>query len=160
MNASKELVVMDSARRSILLSVTALVVMAALASACWAKDPCGEGMFLLTEGNCAALPGAADAAPESGPLVALGNDGGDAASDGGDGGSDATSPVEAAATSSFGKTCAAMTDCGGDAPICGAPQLPYCTQINCQPGEANAGACPADFTCITPPGYPSVCLKN
>jgi hypothetical protein len=158
MIASKELVVMDSARRSILLSVSALVFTATLACACWAKDPCGEGMFLLTEGNCAALPAPPDAAPDTGPLVALGSDGGgDAASDGG---VDATSQVEAAATSSFGKTCAAMTDCGGDAPICGAPQLPYCTQIHCQPGEANAGACPADFTCITPPGYPSVCLKN
>ncbi len=110
--------------------------------------------MLLPVGTCAVLPDAAADAPSeaSAPV----DDSGAA-----DGDAEASAPVEAAATSNFGKTCSAMTDCGGDAPVCGAPQLPSCTQIfNCQPGEANAGACPSGYTCIAPPGYPSVCLKN
>lgn len=63
-------------------------------------------------------------------------------------------------TSQFGKSCTSQDECGGDAPICGAPQLPMCTQINCAEGEANAGACPPDWMCISPGGStPSACVK-
>jgi len=44
--------------------------------------------------------------------------------------------------------------------LAGSASIAACTQINCQLGEANAGACPADYTCFTAPGYPSACLRN
>ncbi len=123
-----------------------------LTAGCWAKDPCGPGFVIQPNYTCLAIVAPADAAPEA---TAPAGDAATATDGGSEGGA-----AEAAAQSQFGKTCAAMTDCGGDAPICGAPQLPYCTQIDCQPGEANAGACPADYTCFTAPGYPSACLRN
>lgn len=61
----------------------------------------------------------------------------------------------------FGKTCSTQEDCaGGNATICGAPQLPMCTQINCQAGEENQGICPSGWTCLTVPPNPSVCLRQ
>ncbi|HSO32510.1 MAG TPA: hypothetical protein VLT33_08340 [Labilithrix sp.] len=140
---------MNAERRTIFLSGAAIVVASVLAQACWAKDPCGEGLVLEHEGNTCVPARVADAAPPpASPAEA-----------GGDGGSEAA-PGEAAAASSFGKTCTSSAECGGDAPVCAAPLLPYCTQINCQPGEANAGACPAGYTCMTAPGYPSGCMQN
>jgi hypothetical protein len=59
----------------------------------------------------------------------------------------------------FGKTCEVPADCGGDAPICAAPQLPICTQILCGVGEENEGACPAAWQCLSVPPNPSVCYK-
>ena len=142
--------------RASMVAVGVFVLTGALLSAgCWAKDPCGDGFVLQSGNTCQAALLPADAAPESGADVTPGD--ASAALEGGEAGDAAPA---APAPSSFGKTCGAMTDCGGDAPICGAPQLPYCTQINCQPGEANAGSCPADYTCFTAPGYPSACLRN
>jgi hypothetical protein len=62
-------------------------------------------------------------------------------------------------TSQFGKTCATAQECAGDAPICAAPQLPVCTQINCAAGEENEGACPPDWTCLMIAPNPSACVK-
>ncbi len=132
-------------------SVVVTVGLLLLVPGCWAKDPCGPGFVIQPNYTCQAIALPADAGSEGAAPDAAPVEGGTS--------SEAGAP-EAAAPSSFGKTCAAMTDCGGDAPICGAPQLPYCTQINCQLGEANAGACPADYTCFTAPGYPSACLRN
>jgi hypothetical protein len=149
---------MSSERLPIVLTAVAIVASSLVVQACWAKDPCGEGLVLQHEGMCIAAI-VADAAAEAAP-AAPATDAGDGEG-GGDAAGDGPAPAaEAAPPSSFGKTCAAMTDCSGDAPICGAPNLPYCTQINCQPGEANAGACPAGYTCFTAPGYPSACLRN
>jgi hypothetical protein len=113
---------------------------------CWSSNPCDPGQILRSD-SCLPAP----ATP------------GDASSDGG---SDSGGSIDAggiadgrAAPSTFGMTCAVQADCaGGDAPICGAPQLPYCTQINCQAGEANAGACPSGWQCIMVAPNPSVCL--
>jgi len=67
----------------------------------------------------------------------------------------------------FGSACKDSTDssdCGGVAPICAdltkLGQSVMCTQINCSPGEANAGVCPSGFSCFAFPGYPSVCTKE
>ena len=65
--------------------------------------------------------------------------------------------------SDFGRSCAVQEDCGGKAPLCGAPQLPLCTAANCLQGESE---CPADWTCIDVTSYGlqypevlSVCVK-
>jgi hypothetical protein len=66
----------------------------------------------------------------------------------------------AATLDTFGKSCQAAADCaGGNASICGAPQLPICTQINCDSGEVNEGICPTGWQCLTIAPNPSVCLK-
>lgn len=110
--------------------------LAASLAACFAKDPCGAGLREREDGLCSPITAAFTTSP----------------GDAGDGGDAAVAP-------SFGKLCTAMADCEAAAPICGAPQLPYCTQIGCHPGEPNAGACPAGWSCIDGPGT-SVCVKD
>lgn len=136
-----------------LLVIFALVTvaMASVGSACLAKDPCGEGLHELPDYRCAPLPTPPDAGRAEASVNEASVDGG-----GGEAG-EASAPAVA---SGFGQTCAKMADCPSDAPICPAPKLPYCTQIDCEPGEANAGVCPAGFTCVRLPGLPSGCLKD
>ena len=155
MSASKGSRVMNAQRRTVIFAASAVALGSLAAQGCWAKDPCGDGLvFLVAESSCVAAI-VADAAPEAARPVEAGADAGEAGADG-----EAMGAPEAAAPSNFGKPCAAMADCGGDAPVCAAPQLPYCTQIHCMPGEANAGVCPAGYTCFSVPGYPSGCLRN
>lgn len=106
---------------------------------CDFDDVCGKGLVEDEMGFCRVPP-----TPEAGAS---------------DGGADEGGEAGAPAASSFGKTCASMAECGGDAPICAAPQLPYCTQISCEAGEANAGACPAGWQCIKSGSQPSACVK-
>lgn len=150
---------MNTHRRTVCFALVTLAAIA-FAPACMVDNPCGAGLYETPGYRCAPLPAApaSDAGPGEGG-AAVAPDAPDA--DGGGGDAEASAPVEpASATSSFGKTCGAMTDCGGDAPICPAPQFPYCTQIHCEAGEANAGVCPTGFTCVRLPGYPSGCMKN
>ena len=121
-----------------------------LVAACNASDPCGAGLELDSYG-CLPIPAAAAATATDAAAAATD---GAAATDAGASEGDA-----AAATTSFGKTCTAMADCSGDAPICAAPQLPYCTQISCKTGEANAGACPSGWSCMSGPSG-SACVKT
>jgi len=125
------------------LSIAAcLILAAAVATGCFVSDPCGSGLVEQPNGNCAA-----PAADASAPVAEAGVTAPDGAA------------AEASAPTTFGKTCSAQIDCGGDAPICGAPYLTYCTQINCAVGEANANACPSGWTCVSTPGQPSACVK-
>lgn len=147
----KEALVMNAGRLA-LVGVATLAV-GAFAAACFEsdKDACGAGLIPdPNSANCIAAP---PPAPD-----ASANDAGGATSDAGDAGDEAGAPAQ----DFFGKTCASAADCGGNAPICAAPQLPYCTQINCSAGEANAGICPtAGWTClVTGGGNPSVCFKQ
>ena len=59
----------------------------------------------------------------------------------------------------FGTTCQTNADCGGPAPICATDPLFYCSQIECQDGEVNAGACPADWVCFKYLDNPSACVN-
>jgi len=115
-------------------------------SACQDDDPCDEGQVYKYAG-CVPLPKA------TGGSTGSGGGSGDPEAGGGSGGA----PTQA--ESQFGKACADATECGGDAPLCGAPQLPICTQILCLPGEMNEGACPADWMCISSGSNPSACVK-
>ena len=135
-------------RKPVMKSSTAVAVLVlgpilVLVAACNASDPSGPG-FELDSYGCLPIPAAA---------AATATDAAAAATDAG-----ASEDDAAAVATSFGKTCTAMTDCSGDAPICAAPQLPYCTQISCNPGEANAGACPTGWTCMNG-GSSSACVK-
>ena len=129
------------------VAVTIVFGLGSFAGGCWASDPCEPGQVVRFD-SCFPGPVATpDASGEGGA---------------GEGGSSEGSASEGgAAPSSFGKTCSTSTDCAAGSPICGAPQLPYCTQINCQAGEANAGACPATgWQCLKVGANPSVCLKS
>ena len=144
--------------RNVALVLSLVTSMAAAASACVDGDPCGAGLYELPNYRCAAVP----VPPEAGAAEARAPEASIEAGDGeaGEASTAPVTPVAPAAASGFGTPCKAMADCPSDAPICAAPKLPYCTQINCEPGEANAGICPAGFTCVHLPGLPSGCLKD
>jgi hypothetical protein len=124
-----------------------------MAVACNDDEPCDPGQVVR---NTQCYP-----APASG-----GETGSGGAQSGGEAGVASGAPSSAAETP-FGTTChdtADSADCAGVAPICAdltkLGQTVMCTQINCAAGEANAGVCPAGFTCFAFPGYPSVCTKE
>jgi hypothetical protein len=138
---------MKTSIRTVLITLP-LVSLLALVGGCYLKNPCSVGFFENENGLCEAAPVPAEAgAAEAGAAEAGAAEAG--ASEGG-----------APAASTFGKACTAQADCSGDAPVCAAPQLPYCTQISCQPGEANAGLCPAGFICVGGGAAGSACMKK
>jgi hypothetical protein len=61
----------------------------------------------------------------------------------------------------FGTPCDSQDDCGGIAPVCGGPELPICTNINCLDDRE---LCPSDWQCLDIkkygqlPGIDSVCV--
>jgi hypothetical protein len=121
-----------------------LLTMGPTIVSCWSSDPCEPGQTVHFDACYPAQPPVGAAGAPSTPA------------DGGVGDAGAVPPP-----SSFGEKCSAAADCKAGSPICGAPQLPYCTQINCQDGEANAGACPAQgWQCLKVGANPSVCLKS
>jgi len=125
----------------------------ALVVACKDDDPCDPGQIVQNT-QCYPAPGNGGA-----PGTGGAESGGEPDVAGGGSSSVAETP--------FGTPCQDTTgssDCAGIAPICGdltkLGQTVMCTQINCSAGEANAGVCPAGFTCFAFPGYPSVCTKE
>jgi len=137
-------------RRAILASSPALLALGTFA--CWAKEPCSAGYTMRSDYNCEPIP--ATLAADADATAAEASSPSDEAGTAGD-----ASTEEAAAATTFGKTCTAQSDCGGDAPVCAAPHAPYCTQIMCNPGEANAGVCPPGWTCFQTPQV-SACVRN
>jgi hypothetical protein len=130
-----------------------LVLAAALVSfACKDEDPCDPGQV---ERNALCYP--ADTAGGSGGSA------GSASSSAGAAGEPAAGGAPASVEAEFGQPCAdtaAHSDCGGQAPICAPlPSGSVCTQIECQDGEANAGACPAEWSCLKVGDNPSACVN-
>jgi hypothetical protein len=112
---------------------------------CWDDNPCDPGQ-VVRQDQCVAAPASTAAASDAGDASPAT----DASGSGGDG----------SVVDTFGKACTTASDCaGGNAPVCGAPQLPLCTQIDCQAGEAHAGVCPSGWQCLATAGNPSVCLN-
>jgi hypothetical protein len=142
--------------------IWALLGLGGLVAGCKDDDPCDPEQ---TEKNSQCYPPAA-AAGTAGKAssTAGGTDGGGAETGGA---ADATAGGMPALDTPVGTPCQdtmASSDCGGDAPVCAdltpLGQMVMCTQIDCAEGEANAGACPSEFTCFAVPGYPSVCIKG
>lgn len=106
--------------------------------------------------------GSNDAAPSMGDATSLPDANSTSKSTTGDATLDGMAPSMGTmldSTSDFGKSCTTASDCGGNAPICGAPQLPVCLNIMCSTGEVNAGICPATWTCFPAGGgNPSACV--
>ncbi|MET0339798.1 MAG: hypothetical protein ABW252_02305 [Polyangiales bacterium] len=126
---------MSRALTSLLAPLLALV-------ACLPDNPCDPGDY-HDHGACYPRSSMQDA----GPLL------------------DAAMPVDAGGgdpTATFGKACTSDAECGGVAPTCAVPQLPYCTALNCLD---RPGICPSRWTCldargISPvAGVDSLCLR-
>ncbi len=127
----------------------------AAAAGCKDKDPCDPG-FEFDAIGCFPVNGGG-AGKTSGPQAGAPDAGGaDGAPDAG-GASGIEPPGNPDAM--FGTTCATNADCGGDAPVCATDPLFYCSQIECQDGEANAGSCPADWVCFKYLDNPSACVN-
>lgn len=95
-------------------------------TACDPEDPCDPGYY-ADHGLCVRIvdtrrPEAGSGEDDAGPGGGYAND-----------------------DSDFGKPCDVQEDCGGNAPMCGAPMLPLCTAVNCMQGESQ---CPDDWTCL------------
>jgi hypothetical protein len=59
----------------------------------------------------------------------------------------------------YGTVCQSNAQCGGPAPICATDPLNYCSQIDCEAGEANEGICPAGWRCFKYQDNPSICVN-
>lgn len=122
-----------------------MLVFALGAAACDPDNPCDPG-YSADHGIC--IPSVDSWTPDAGS----GDD-----DDAGPGAGSANGDTY------FGKPCEVMQDCGGKAPMCGAPMLPLCTAINCLEGESE---CPGDWTCLDIsswerpyPEVKSICVK-
>lgn len=127
-------------------------LMAALLSAsfggCDPSEPCDPGYY-VEHGACYENPVVEDAGGDA--QVDEDDDGGALSADA----APATDPYEG-----FGEPCQEQSQCPGDL-VCGAPQLPMCTQVNCLDDDS---VCPPDWTCYDTmgaspdPSVTSVCL--
>lgn len=110
---------------------------------CKDNDPCDPGQEFVAIG---CFPVAAGSAGKS-------------SAEAGAGGAEDAGGASGVEPPTFGTACATNADCGGDAPICATDPLFYCSQIDCQDGEANAGSCPADWVCFKYLDNPSACVN-
>jgi hypothetical protein len=116
------------------------------ASACALRDPCDDGQY-EDHGACYPILGSM---LDAGSVM-------DAAAEG-DGGTSvaSTDPYEG-----FGKPCRTHADCKVPSPVCGAPERPVCTAIQCLPKPE---ICPPTWTCLdiraysSDPNFNSACL--
>ena len=127
------------------------LVLSLLGGACDPSDPCDSGYY-EEHGACYPI------------RMPVSDGGGDGDGDGDDedaGGepSDAEAPSDP--YEGFGDECEEQSDCPNGL-VCAAPQLPYCTQVNCMD---DADICPPEWTCfdtmgMSPdPSVTSVCLN-
>jgi hypothetical protein len=126
---------------------------------CKDDDPCDPGQEFVAIG-CFPIQGGGAGKSSTGPAAGGADDAGGAS------GVEPSSPGGASGVeppgnpdATFGTTCATNADCGGDAPVCATDPLFYCSQIECQDGEANAGSCPADWICFKYLDNPSACVN-
>lgn len=128
-----------------------LMAMWLLASACDPSDPCDPD-YEEIHGACYPRRAPADTDDAA---VGLDDDGGSTTE------GDAAAEPPSDPYEGFGDECEDASDCR-DGLICGAPQLPMCTQVNCM---AEPSICPPDWTCfdttgVSPdPSVTSICLN-
>jgi hypothetical protein len=130
------------------VSWPAIAILAAVITGCWDDHPCDPDQIVVANACLNAPSG--------------GGGGGTGGGGSGAGGVDAgavTIRDSANDDSNFGKPCSTTADCSGDAPVCGQPYAPHCTQTQCGAGEANADVCPSGWQCLMIPGAPSVCSQ-
>ncbi|HVY27876.1 MAG TPA: hypothetical protein VHB79_15075 [Polyangiaceae bacterium] len=123
------------------LALFTLGVLGLLPLACKDTDPCDPGQEIKGTGCFPIM------SSDTGSTGDAGADAGGAAGVEPWGNPDAT----------WGSHCDRNKDCGPDAPICATAPFNYCSQIDCQDGEANAGVCPDTWTCFKFEPYPAIC---
>jgi hypothetical protein len=138
-------------RAAVALSLLCLLV---APPGCKDTDPCDPGEESIgTACYPVATGGSASAGSSNLPQA------GEAAGDGGETDGGAGNAATGNPDATFGTPCQTNAECGGDAPVCATDPLFYCTQLDCQDGEANAGACPDGWTCVLLPPNPSACVN-
>jgi len=128
---------------------------------CKDEDPCDPGQELIGTG-CFPIPSGGSSGTTSTPAAGAPGEGGVSdSSAAGASAAGAGSGIQPPGNpdAMFGTACQTNADCGGPAPICATDPLFYCSQINCQDGEENAGACPADWVCFKYLDNPSACVN-
>jgi hypothetical protein len=137
--------------------VVVLGLLAALPVGCKDESPCDPGQEATGVG-CFPIKMSTGGSSNGGTTMPEAGQAGDAsagaAGEVGAAGAPAGNP-----DATFGTMCQTNADCGGDAPICATDPLWYCSQINCDDGEENAGACPADWVCFKYGDNPSACVN-
>lgn len=144
------------------LAFISLSLVALLPLGCKDTSPCDPGQKVTGIG-CFPETGGTGGKPSS----VAGSDAGGApiSSDGGAGealaGADSGAGIEPWGNpdATWGSYCEANKDCGPDAPICATAPLFYCTQIDCQEGEANFGVCPDGWDCFKYEDNPAICFN-
>jgi hypothetical protein len=128
-------------------SVLVLLGLSASLLACKDEDPCDPGQESIGTG-CYPIATGGSAGSTSTPLAGAPSDGGAAGQ-----------PAAGNPDATFGTPCESDAECGGDAPVCATDPLFYCTQLDCNEGEENAGVCPEDWSCVHLPPQPSACVN-
>lgn len=123
--------------------------------ACKDSDPCDPGQEAKGTG-CYPVKASGGSAGKSSTKPA---DGGEPSADAGASAGGAGSGVEPWGNpdATWGSPCEHNAECGPDAPICATAPFNYCSQIDCQDGEANAGVCPDTWVCFKFEPYPAIC---
>jgi hypothetical protein len=129
------------------------VLLVALAFSCRDPNPCDPGYELIGP-SCFPAQSMAAGGSDDGSSTPAAGAAGEAA-----GGASIAPPGNPNAK--FGDHCTKEdnSECGGPAPVCATDPLFYCTQLYCQDGEQNAGACPMGWSCIKVAGKPSACVN-
>jgi hypothetical protein len=129
-----------------------LLAVPCLPLACRDGDPCDPGQdligtFCYDHASGGAASGGATSDAGAAQAEAGANEGG--------------APQESGnnPNATFGTPCTDVSQCGGPAPICVPAPLNYCSQLDCHDGEANAGVCPAKWTCYKYLDNPWTCVN-
>jgi len=124
---------------------------------CKDDDPCDPGQEFIAIG---CFPVTGGSAGKSGTVPAAGaaDELGGATGEPNAGGAAGVDPP-GNPDAMFGTSCTTNADCGGDARVCLTDPLFYCSQIDCQEGEPNAGSCPTGWTCFKYLDNPSACVN-
>ena len=119
---------------------------------CKDTDPCDPGQEIKSTG-CFPIKTGGSAGKTSSA------DGGETSAEAGASAGGAGSGVEPWGNpdATWGSPCERNAECGPDAPICATAPFNYCSQIDCQDGEANAGVCPDTWVCFKFEPYPAIC---
>lgn len=136
------------------LALVTFGLLALLPVGCKDTDPCDVGQEAKATG-CFPIQAGGSNAGKSGA-------GGEASAEAGAaaGGVDSGAPMVEPwgnPDATWGSPCERNAECGPDAPICATAPFNYCSQIDCQDGEANAGVCPETWVCFKLEPYPAIC---
>jgi hypothetical protein len=128
-------------------AVLLLLGLSASLLACKDENPCDPDQESIGTG-CYPVVAGGGAGGTSTPLAGAPSEGGAGAE-----------PVAGNPDATFGTPCESDAECGGDAPVCATDPLFYCTQLDCNEGEQNAGVCPEAWSCVHLPPQPSACVN-